>query len=439
MMKRSCLHLFYFILVFFLPVSLMAQIMAPGATGTDQTNYPVFSGTDNIYIFCAENEGAEMAALQVSTELEGTKTFLWEKYNESSASFDFYFSESSSGQTSQISGLADGCYRATVSLGGTTEIYRAWAFNNWITVSGEEVASSCESFKMEGRFTTATLVYYDLSNNASIEIFKDMKVQWEDGSTTVSSVLSPEFFDLPSQNTNYTFTAFDRFGCSASTNVFYESIVPEAKFSVDYGDQANANDLEAPLTVSFINESQNADPGQYEWFFFRDLNEIKKEAEGSQQAIDSIMVVAYDDSPVYTYENTGTYMVKMVAKKVTELNTCVDTFYLDDYIKIDSSYIRAANVFTPNGDGVNDVFVVKFFSMKSVKISIFNRWGKKVHYWSKSDVQGFEDSFTESVWDGKIGGRYASPGVYYYVVEGSGRDGEKRRAHGFVHLFRGKD
>ena len=41
--------------------------------------------------------------------------------------------------------------------------------------------------------------------------------------------------------------------------------------------------------------------------------------------------------------------------------------------------------FTPNGDGKNDDFGgLCFFSMKSVKISIFNRWGKIVcHVWEK--------------------------------------------------------
>jgi hypothetical protein len=88
---------------------------------------------------------------------------------------------------------------------------------------------------------------------------------------------------------------------------------------------------------------------------------------------------------------------------------------------------------------VNDVFGVKFASMKSMKITIVNRWGKKVHFWEKSDIRGFNDSYEEMVWDGRIGSHLASPGVYYYVVEGIGRDDKKRRAHGFVHLFREKD
>ena len=432
MKKSSSLYLFSFTMFFLFSAALQAQITALGATASDNTNYPAFQETDSIYIFCTDNEVSEIGVLRATTQLQGTKTFLWEKYDNQTAAFDFYFSESSDGQSSEITGLADGCYRATITVGATTEIYRAWVFNNWISVSGSVAESNCESFRLVGSFLTATLKYYDLANNTELEVFKDMKVEWKDGDATIATVLTPQIFDPPATNTNYTFIAYDRLGCSYSTTVAYESVVVKASFT------ASPMQGEAPLEVTFSNTSENADASQYEWFFFSDLNEIKQESEDTQQPIDSIMVVAYDESPVFTYENTGIYMVKLVAKKVSELQTCVDTFYMEDYIEVDSSFIAAPNVFTPNGDGTNDLFVVKFWSMRNIKISIFNRWGKKVHYWDKSDIQGFENTWEESVWDGKIGGRFASPGVYYYVAEGAGRDGRKRRAHGFFHLFRDK-
>jgi len=82
-----------------------------------------------------------------------------------------------------------------------------------------------------------------------------------------------------------------------------------------------------------------------------------------------------------------------------------------------------------------------FFSMKSVKISIFNRWGKLLHVWENNNLQGFYntvDKVPQSVWDGKVGGRMATPGVYFWIAEGVGRDGERRKGNGFFHLFRDK-
>lgn len=423
--------LFFSLLI---PSPVRAQISAPGASGSDKTNYPVFSETDSIYIFCSASEGENNAVLRAQTDWIGSKTFLWEKYNNLSASFELYISESTENQTSEISGLADGCYRVTITQAANSVIKRAWVFNNWFTSEGNVSESNCFSFRLNGAFTSSELKYYDLSNNAELTVFKDVKVQWKVGETQVATVINPQIYSPPPRNTEYTLRVYDKFGCQSLTNVMYESIVTLAKFTAD------PLTGEAPLIVTFNNQSENGDLDQFEWFFFRNLDDIKRESEGTTGEVDSIMVVAYDESPVYTFESSGSYMVKLVSKKISELHTCVDTAYLEDYIVADSSFIAVPNVFTPNGDGTNDEFVVKFWSMKSIEISIFNRWGKRIQYWESGDVRGFENTYTETVWDGRLmGGKFASPGVYYYNVVGIGRDGERRRAHGFFHLFRDKD
>ncbi len=432
MNRITQLALTIFTLFLLFPGFGKAQISAPGASGSDKTSYPVFAETDSIYVFCAANEGDNIGVLRAQTEWQGSKTFLWEKFN--NGTFELYFSESVEGQFSEINALPDGCYRVTISQAANSVVSRAWVFNNWFTSTGSISESNCNWFIMNGEFTTAKLTYYDLANNDSLQVFKDVKVQWKEGDANVAAVSSPQMYNPPAKNTDYTFRAYDKFGCESTTNVTYESIVTKASFTAD------PVKGEAPLTVNFTNTSLNGDPGLYEWFFFRDLDEIKRESQGSNAVIDSIEVVAYDQSPVYTFNNSGKYMVKLVSKKRSEFHTCVDTFYLEDYIVVDTSFISAPNVFSPNGDGVNDEFVIKFWSMKSIEISIFNRWGKRIHFWESGDIRGFEGSMTESVWDGRLmGNRYASPGVYYYDVLGMGRDGKKRRAHGFVHLFRGKD
>ncbi len=433
MKKKSSLYLFIFILFILRTTISVAQISAPGSSASESTSYPVFQETDSIYIFCTAGEGSAEGALRAQTDLQGTKTFLWEKYNNASGAFEFYFSESSEAQESTINSLADGGYRVTITQGATTQVYRAWVFNEWFSASGEITESTCQSFKLNGTFETAQLTYYDLSNNAAIDVFKDVKVQWKNGDNVVAATINPQVFNPPAEDTDYTLRVYDRFGCESTTTVFYESIVTEAKFTVD------PQSGEAPLIVSFNNQSKNGDPDQYEWFIYRDLDEIKREAENSQQPVDSIMIVAYDENPVYTFENSGTYNVKLVSKNISENQTCVDTVYIDEYIVVDTSFIAVPNVFTPNGDGTNDYFIVKFWSMQNIKISIFNRWGKRIHYWSKDNIRGFDNIWEETVWDGRLGGRKASPGVYYYVVEGTGRDNEKRRAHGFFHLFTDKE
>ena len=432
-MKKSG-RLFLIVFVLFVCSSAItnAQLSAPGSDANEQTNYPAFLETDSIYIFCTEDEVSEVGVLRAETNLEGTKTYLWEKYNNETAAWDFYFSESVETLSSEITNLSNGGYRVTITQGETTVVYRAWVFNNWLSANGEVTASNCEFFQMTGTFLSGGMKYYDLSDNTEIDVFKDVRVEWKDGETIVSTFLTPQIFNPPTEDTEYTFRVYDRFGCEVTTDVFYESIVTEAKFTVD------PQGGEAPLIVEFNNQSENGDPGFYEWFFYRDLDEIKRESEDSEQPIDSIDLVVFDDNPVYTFENSGTYNIKLVSKHVSENLTCVDTTFIDEFIVVDTSFIAVPNVFTPNGDGTNDEFVVKFWSMESIKISIFNRWGKRIHFWENGNIRGFEDTYEETVWDGQLGGRWASPGVYYYTVEGTGRDDKKRRAHGFFHLFRDK-
>ncbi len=438
MKRRSYISIVSFILFFFVANLLTAQISAPGASGSAETSYTTFPGTDSIFVYCAGNESAQIGELSITTELTGTKTFLWETYNSQTASFDFYYSENSENNTSLITGLANGCYRVTVSQGETTEIHRAWVFNTWIQAEGTVQYPGCESYALNGSFTASEIKYNDLSSNAEIVLSRNIKVQWKEGDVIHATIINPEFFDPPTSATNLTFRVYDRFNCDVNVSVPYEPIAVKASFDVD-ADWTDDMSGEAPLEVTFTNTSENADPTGYEWFFYRDLNEIKEEGENSTGEIDSIALVAYDVSPVYSFENTGTYMVKLVAKNfANDTLTCVDTTFMEDYIIVEPPFLEAPNVFTPNGDGTNDEFVVKFWSMQSLKISIFNRWGKRIHYWSKNDIRGFNNTYMESVWDGKIGGRYASPGVYYFVADGMGRDGKKQRAKGYVHLFRGK-
>ncbi|MCT4582550.1 MAG: gliding motility-associated C-terminal domain-containing protein [Flavobacteriales bacterium] len=61
------------------------------------------------------------------------------------------------------------------------------------------------------------------------------------------------------------------------------------------------------------------------------------------------------------------------------------------------------NVFTPNGDGVNEVFKIATINGKDLRGAIFNRWGRKV-----TELNGLS-----ATWDG---GNHNS-GTYYYVIE----------------------
>ena len=405
-----------------------SQLTAPGSTYSELTQYPQATPKDPIFIFCGSD-----GSLQVSTIMTGEKTFSWEIYNSQSGEFESYFNETSSGNQSAITQLADGGYRVTIVSASGQEVYRGWVFNHSYSLEGGVNESNCDFFSLEAVVNPPSSTYYDLNSNSPVPLDSGYEVEWREGESIVSRNLNPTIYNPPTIDSEYVLVVSDRFGCETELTVMYYSIVTKAAFS------AEPMTGEAPLEVVFTNQSENGDSDGYEWYFFKDLDEIKQISQGSTTPVDSIKEIAYDHSPIYVYENSGIYMVKLVSKKTSEFYTCTDTVYLETHIVVDTSYVAAPNVFTPNGDGVNDNFVVKFWSMQEVKISIFNRWGRTVHVYENSNVQGFRNTWTVSAWDGTIGGRYASPGVYFYVVEGRGRDGQKRWAKGFFHLYRGKD
>ena len=88
------------------------------------------------------------------------------------------------------------------------------------------------------------------------------------------------------------------------------------------------------------------------------------------------------------------------------------------------------NVFTPNGDGKNDVFETKQFQyLHGFHIEIYNRWGSRV----------FESSDATNEWDGKVNNSPVDEGVYFWVIKHELTCDASHQviiSKGFVHLIR---
>jgi gliding motility-associated-like protein len=70
-------------------------------------------------------------------------------------------------------------------------------------------------------------------------------------------------------------------------------------------------------------------------------------------------------------------------------------------------FIEIPNVFTPNGDQLNDTFFPKFSFIPSLQLQVMNKWGELIY---KS--HGLEDAG----WDGTAAGQKAPEGVYVYKL-----------------------
>ena len=87
---------------------------------------------------------------------------------------------------------------------------------------------------------------------------------------------------------------------------------------------------------------------------------------------------------------------------------------------------KIPNVFTPNGDGINDTIdFSELLNQNDLKIKIFDRYGK-VH---------FEGNQTNHfVWDGSHYGKKSSTGTYWYMIEWTDALGEKHLEKGWILL-----
>jgi gliding motility-associated-like protein len=88
--------------------------------------------------------------------------------------------------------------------------------------------------------------------------------------------------------------------------------------------------------------------------------------------------------------------------------------------------ITVYNVFTPNNDGLNDVFEVETCSVEKYDIQIFDRWGRSVF--------NSQDRLTH--WDGKRnGGGQAESGTYFYRINATTYSGSEFKKKGSISLL----
>ena len=84
------------------------------------------------------------------------------------------------------------------------------------------------------------------------------------------------------------------------------------------------------------------------------------------------------------------------------------------------------NAFTPNNDGVNDVFHVKGNNIAQIHATVFNRWGQELFTWNEVTYG----------WNGKYKGKEVAAGTYFYVVTVVYEDGSVEEKKGAVELIR---
>lgn len=170
-------------------------------------------------------------------------------------------------------------------------------------------------------------------------------------------------------------------GCSTIDSVY---INEDLTANVTILSSNNSVDSISGESILPIDYSWIGDPGTVEW----DLGDNN---------------FSTDSAFTHNYTLRGNYTAYI---KLTDNEGCVA--YDTVYIEIDARDIIFPNVFTPNGDGVNDVFSFRGEKIKTFECFIYNRWGQIIYQWD-APVGG---------WDGRsIAGKEHPNGTYYYTLK----------------------
>lgn len=125
---------------------------------------------------------------------------------------------------------------------------------------------------------------------------------------------------------------------------------------------------------------------------------------------------------------TAMYYVRLSCYQIDSMQFNIDSIYAAYGATCPSCPLKLVipNIFTPNGDGINDLFFIPSDYVSKFNITIYNRWGDQVFY-------SFYRNFT---WDGKKGDNLLPDGMYYYIVSYTDRTHKPKNINGFLTLIR---
>jgi gliding motility-associated-like protein len=282
---------------------------------------------------------------------------------------------------------------------------------SWYTGETESYFTNVSGNPIPAQFSTGEVTVYEppeiildqnktvctgqFANLMSIAVGNQPPIDYQwiypDGDTSSND---PLFFSVSYSNSGlYTLLATDRVGCTDQKSI--ELIVSDNPAATFHGTdtlEMHAGDvLDAGTGLS-----------SYLWNTGDTTESIVINTEG--------LYMVEMESPVGCLGSDSVY-VKLVSEEIPDFE------------------IYVPNAFSPNGDGVNDVFVMKWdgLSIVDFRLSIFDRWGGEV----------FSGEGISTGWDGKKNGKDCPGGVYVYkiVFEVDGVPGMQERT-GTVMLVR---
>jgi len=224
---------------------------------------------------------------------------------------------------------------------------------------------------------------------------------WEFGDGVKGSGSDPTHKYLASGSYNITLDLSSDQGCIGTTTLNDAALIhenPLADFSTE-----KVRSWGTETEVQFTNLS-SSDVTIWNWII---------ENSGSFNSSD----------PLVTFQDTGLFDVLLVVENGLG---CSDTARDQLFIFPEGNFLVPTS-FSPNSDGINDIFTIRGVSYaENFSMIVFNRWGQKV----------FESNDISKGWDGKFQNEYVLNGTYLYKIEFQALSGSIYYAQGPLLMLR---
>lgn len=392
---------------------------------------PAYSGLTKVYVL------NNLQGVKVSYESQTGSTVSWQRYSALGGGFAEPVASTQTGSVSTLD-KAEGNMGYIVTDGSSTSYF--WlvdysAYEPELTALTLSDQTDCSTTWLDFTGSAGPIPYYGI-NGQPLEVDREFTLSYntlefnaEDfdykqvEKTENFSSLSSRIYCQPALcQTSYTL-AGDKFTRiwgrdSEVVSPTYNPVAVESQTRASQLPRDNANEVKVdaalggsgPAEITFM--AAVTDGALYhEW-------EMARDPEFNQTFL------RYSDLEfTHTFREQGTTYVRLLV--ANDAGTCEAESEVYT-VSIGESMLKCPNAFSPGvSEGVNDEWKVSYKSIVEFDCRIFDRSGRQLAHLTEP-WQG---------WDGKIAGKTAPSGVYFYVVRAVGADGKKYKLSGDINII----
>lgn len=208
--------------------------------------------------------------------------------------------------------------------------------------------------------------------------------------------------------------------------------------------ESSPTTLNVPLRAEFVSELVADDGKDYVLFPQWTVTRTYTKGETSEtvdylKRQESVTEYEFTDYGKFQVSFAWSYREKDALETIPGAEVAPMDFTIDD------SEIKLYNAFSPNGDGINDVYKIYTRSIVRMNIAIFNRWGQTIKTISgkMDDILPFDaepdndGGYLFEIWDGRFNGDVVNDGVYFINVQATGAGGKKYDKRADINILTG--